>query len=138
MQDFVKTTEHTLHKGFVKNDMHLLLCEDKLWKNWGYIMDQYAKGGLPNTKGDIVAPTITEQKKKLPTLKGGKIQQAPGTLALGPTLFRCIIGLELGEVLILQEAIMNKDILLKKGKQTKDKVDMEEFAWGLNTQSFHY
>ena len=50
---------------------------------------------------------------------------------MGPTMFRCIFGLESKEVLILQEAIMNKDILLKKGKQTKDMVDMEEFAWGL-------
>ena len=26
---------------------------------------------------------------------------------------------------------MNKDILPEKGKQTKDMVDMEEYAWGL-------
>ena len=125
----METTEHTLHKGFVKNDLHLLLCEDKIWNNWCQIMDSYAQGGLPNTKGEISAPTIEDQRKRKPTLKRGKIQQASGTVTLGPTLFRCIAGLELREVLSLQEALLQKWILLKKGKHTKNMVDMEEFAW---------
>lgn len=131
MQDFVETTEYTLHKGFVKNDLHLLLCEDNIWKNWVFIMDQYARGGLPNTKGDVIAPSIAEQKSRIPMFKGGKIQQAPGTVMLGPTLFRCISGLEPAEVLTLQTSLIDKSILLKKGKQTKNMVDMEEFAWRL-------
>ena len=125
----METTEHTLHKGFVKNDLHLLLCEDKIWNNWCQIMDSYAQGGLPNTKGEISAPTIEDQRKRKPTLKRGKIQQASGTVTLGPTLFKCIAGLESREVLSLQEALLQKGILLKKGKHTKNMVDMEEFAW---------
>ena len=131
MQDFVETTEHTLHKGFVKNDLHLLLCEDTIWKNWVSIMDTYARGGLPNTKGIIVAPTLAEQKGSVLKLKHGKIQQAAGTVMLGPTLFRCIAGLEREEVLSLQAGLLNKSILLKKSKHTKDMIDMEEYAWNL-------
>lgn len=70
------------------------------------------------------------QKKMVPVLKGGKIQQAAGTLTLGPTIFRCISGLEAAEVLTLQRCLLEKTIILKKGKHTKDMVDMEEFAWG--------
>ena len=125
----METTEYTLQKGFVKNDMHLLLCEDIIWSNWVLIMDTYGRGGLPNTKGETIAPTIAEQKKRIPIFKKGKIQQAPGTVALGPTLFRCIAGLESTEVLSLQTALLDKTIILKKGKHTKDMVDMEEFAW---------
>ena len=55
-------------------------------------MRKYACGKLPNTKGE----TLDDQKKMLPVLKGRKIQQAVGTMALGPTIFRCISGLEPG------------------------------------------
>ena len=111
--------------------MHLLLCEDTIWSNWVFIMDTYARGGLPNTKGVTLAPTIAEQKSTVPKFKRGKIQQAAGTVPLGPTLFRCIAGLESTEVLALQAAIIDKTIILKKSKQVKDMVDMEEFAWSL-------
>ena len=89
-------------------------------------MRKYARGKLPNTKGE----TLDDQKKMLPVLKGGKIQQATGTVTLGPTVFRCISGLEPEEVLTLQKCLLDKTIILKKGKHTKDMVDMEEFAWG--------
>ena len=130
----METTEYTLHKGFVKNDLHLLLCEDTIWKNWVSIMDLYVRGGLPNTKGVTSAPTEAEQKSIVPKLKHGKIQQAAGTVELGPTLFRCIEGLELFEVLNLQQHILDKSILLKKGKHTKDMIDMEEYAWNLKVE----
>ena len=69
-------------------------------------MDSYARGGLPDTKEEISAPTIEEQRRRKPTLKHGKIQQASGTMTLRPTLFRCIVGLESREVLSLQEALL--------------------------------
>ncbi|MCO5569843.1 hypothetical protein L7F22_023557 [Adiantum nelumboides] len=109
-KDFVETTEYTLHKGFVKNDLHLLLCKDEIWSNWELIMDTYSQGGLPNTKGEILAPTIAEQKSRIPTFRRGKIQQAPGTVVLGPTLFRCIAGLESEEVNINEEEEAHKEI----------------------------
>ena len=52
-------------------------------------------------------------------------------MTLGPIVFRCIAGLEEAEVLSLQESLLNKTIILRKGKHTKDMVDMEEFAWSL-------
>ena len=67
----METTKYTLHKGFVKNDLHLLLCDDTIWNNWVNIMDMYARGGLPNTKGDILAPTSANQRDRLPTFKRG-------------------------------------------------------------------
>lgn len=129
----METTEYTLQKGFVKNDLHLLLCEDTVWKNWVSIMDTYARGGLPNTKGDLLASSTTAEQW-LPKLKDGKIQQAPGTVMLGPTIFRCIAGLEVSEVLSLQEALLNKVIILKKGKHTKNWTDMEELAWSMKVE----
>lgn len=132
LQAFVETTEHTLQAGFVRNDMHLLLCEDDVWQNWVNIMRQYARGQLPNTKGETQSDT-PNQSSKIPTMKGGKIQQAPGTVTLGPTLFRCISGLEKIEVLSLQKAILDRSILLKKSKTTLQRVDMEEMAWQIKT-----
>ncbi len=132
LQAFVETTEHTLQTGFVQNDLHLLLCSDDVWQNWVKIMRQYARGQLPNTKGETQVDTAT-QSSKVPTMKGGKIQQAPGTITLGPTLFRCISGLEKSEVLSLQHAILDKSVLLKKSKHTLQRVDMEEMAWQFKT-----
>lgn len=94
-------------------------------------MDMYARGGLPNTKGDISAPISASRRDRLPTFKRRRIQQAPGTVTLGPTVFRCIAGLEEAEVLSLQESLLNKTIILRKRKHTKDMIDMEEFAWRL-------
>lgn len=128
----METTEHTLQKGFVRSDMHLLLCEENVWLNWIKIMRQYARGQLPNTKGETQSESA-EQGSKIPTLKGGRIQQASGTVTLGPTLFRCISGLENHEVITLQRAILDGSILLKKSKHTIHKVDMEEMAWQLKT-----
>lgn len=87
LQAFVETTEHTLQKGFVKTDLHLLLCDEDVWKNWVKIMKQYARGLLPNTKGEIIDEGSNENPKFL-TMKGGQIRQAPGTVMLAPTLFR--------------------------------------------------
>lgn len=129
----METTEHTLQKGFVQSDMHLLLCEENLWLNWVKIMRQYARGQLPNTKGEIQSESTNEQSSKIPVLKGGRIQQAPRTVTLGPTLFRCIAGLEDNEVITLQKAILDGSVLLKKSKHTTHKVDMEEMAWKLKT-----
>ena len=81
----MERVEHTLHKGFIKNDLHLLLCEDNIWNNWCQIINSYAQGGFPNTKGDISTPTIEDQRKRKPTLKRGKIQQASRIVTLGPT-----------------------------------------------------
>lgn len=49
-------------------------------------------------------------------------------------LFRCISGLERSEVLKLQQAILSKTILLKKGKHTAHRMDMDEMAWNLKTE----
>lgn len=126
----METTEHTLHKNFVKNDLHLLLCDNDVWQNWVKIMRLYARGLLPNTKGETKSEGL-DQNPKLPTLKSGQIQQAPGTVTLGPTLFRCISSLQRSEVLDIQTALLDKRILLKKGKQTHQREDMEECAWKL-------
>ncbi len=128
----METTEHTLHKNFVKNDLHLLLCDDDVWQNWVMIMRLYERGLLPNTKGETQTEGL-DQNLKLPTLKSGQIQQAPGTVTLGPTLFRCILGLQKSEVLEIQTSLLEKIILLKKGKQTHQRMDMEEMAWKLKT-----
>ena len=132
LQAFIETTEHTLQKGFVKTDLHLLLCDDEVWKNWVTIMKQYARGLLPNMKGETLDEGSKENPKFL-TMKGGQIQQAPGTVTLASTLFRCISGLERSDVLELQNAILNKTILLKKGKHIPHRMDMEEMAWKLKT-----
>lgn len=126
----METTEHTLHKNFVKFDLHLLLCDDDVWQNWVKIMRLYAKGLLPNTKGETPTKGL-DQNPRLPTLKSGQIQQAPGTVQLGPTLFRCILGLQKSEVLDIQTSLLDKRILLKKGNQTHQRMDMEEMAWKL-------
>lgn len=132
LQAFIETTEHTLQKGFVKTDLHLLLCDEDVWKNWVKIMKQYARGLLPNTKGEIIDEGSNENPKFL-TMKGGQIRQAPGTLMLASTLFKCILGLERSEVLELQNAILDKTILLNKGKHTPHRMDMDEMAWKLKT-----
>ena len=74
----METTEYTLHKNFVKNDLHLLLCEDDIWNNWILIMRKYARGKLLNTKEEM----LDDQKKMLLVLKGRKIQQATRTMTL--------------------------------------------------------
>lgn len=62
------------------------------------------------------------------TLKGGQLQQAPGTMTLGPTMFRCIAGLQPNEVRTLQEKFHAENVLLKKGKKVEGLNDMEEKA----------
>ena len=133
LQAFAETTEHTLQKGFVKTDLHMLLCDEDEWKNWVKIMKKFARGLLPNTKGETIEEGLAENPKFL-TMKGGQIRQAPGTATLGPTLFRCILGLEKSEVLELQDAILTKTILLKKGKQTPHRMDMDEMSWKLKIE----
>lgn len=118
--------ELSLQKGFFKLDSHLILCDDDIFKDWQLIMNRYAKGSLPNTKGEVTNFNYGLAKKT--TLKGGQLQQAPGTVTLGPTIFRCIAGLLPDEVRILQKDILKGRIVLKKGKKAVDLVDMEEMT----------
>ena len=74
-------------------DLHLLLCDDEIWKNWVKIMTQYARGLLPNTKGETNEECSSENPKFL-IMKGRQICQALGTTMLAPTLFRCIASLD--------------------------------------------
>ena len=108
-------------------DLHLFLCDDEIWKNWVKIMTQYARGLLPNTKGETIQEGSSENPKFL-IMKGGQICQAPRTIMLAPTLFRCIARLDQSEVLELQSAILDRTILIKKGKHFFERVDMEEMA----------
>ena len=74
-------------------------------------MVMYARGGLSNTKGITLAPTAKEESSGLLTFKRGRIQQAPNAVTLGPTLFRCIAGLESSKVRKLQKGLLDKSIV---------------------------
>ena len=69
----METTEQTLQQGFVKTDLHVLLCDEEVWKNWVKIMKQYARGLLPNTKGETIEEGSMENPKFL-AMKGGQIR----------------------------------------------------------------
>jgi hypothetical protein len=86
----------------------------------------YAHGHLPNTKGNV--KNLGGMGGRKTTLKGGQLQQAPGTMTLGPTMFRCIAGLQPNEVRTLQEKFHAENVLLKKGKKVEGLNDMEEKA----------
>ncbi|KAH7436354.1 hypothetical protein KP509_05G015800 [Ceratopteris richardii] len=102
-------------------------------------MRLYSQGALLNTKGEVSnnkrdsTKDVISTSAKMVAMKGGQLKQAPGTVILGPTLFRCIAGLDNKEILELQKAILEKKILLKKAKSLKHMVDMEEMAWRLKT-----
>ncbi|KAJ7545949.1 hypothetical protein O6H91_08G017600 [Diphasiastrum complanatum] len=102
----------------------MVTCDNDVFDNWMKIMEMYVAGQLPNTRGNIepfVEKKITKGKNKI-----GLVKQAPGTVNLCATLFRCIEGLDPDQVRGLQAEIMAKKVLIKKGKGVEDKIDMDD------------
>ena len=76
-----------------QKDVHVIICSHIIFDRWSEIMEKYIAGNLPNLQGELLVKDM-KQVKSVTYDKVGEISQAKGTKKLGPTIFRCLLGLE--------------------------------------------
>jgi len=101
----------------------MITCCDDIFEKWLDIIKKYVGGHLPNTRGDVIP---LEEGNSKGNLKVGQIKQAPNTVQLNTTLFRCFLGLGPEEVRQIQAQILDGKVWVKCAKDVPYHVDMEE------------